>query len=274
MNCYFINLASAKDRRTTLEENLHTQAPHWQIHRIEAVTAAEAINQSDYNSADNPSATGCYLSHIRAIEASLIHPDHVVILEDDSKFGQRSAQTIENVVGSLPQDSWDIIFGSVTYLNIQHANEAFFRTRQARVSNSILFSEAGQVDFACATTYVVNKSSKVKLLDLLKSKPRNNGYDMQLREFLHSGQLRGLIPHPFLTTVSHHSSTSQLNQNGLHDQQTDCVLNAFRKLLFAERNLEEIRQDLISTKGYFDDAESEVFSRIYAAFLSPKFKGK
>jgi GR25 family glycosyltransferase involved in LPS biosynthesis len=274
LNVYFINLESATDRRSTLEANLREMAPHWRIHRIKAVTREEASLQPPFNAADNSSATACYLSHLKAIEAALSSEGPAVIMEDDTQLGRQSAALIEQLLNSLPSESWDLLYGSVTYMNLAQTQAACRHLREARRTDTILLQNAGEIDFACATTYVIHPKAKKKLLELLKETPINPGYDFRLKQIFQQGLLRGLIPLPFLTSVSKHSVHSQLNQNGWHDQATDIVLNSVRKLFFVEQDLREIREDLNSLGKTFHEDELEVFGAIQARLLHPEFRGK
>jgi glycosyl transferase family 25 len=116
MRAYIINLDRAKDRWSFVEQAFaHTQ---FELCRISAVDGKalpqphpdypEELYHRFHGRPTSPGATGCYLSHLKALEAFLATSDeHALVAEDDVLLGP----DFESALGEAMRHAkhWDIL---------------------------------------------------------------------------------------------------------------------------------------------------------------------
>ena len=86
MDCYYINLDVAEDRKLRLEENFAARKrPGWTLTRFPAVDKTY-VERNDVPGTSNPGQKGCYLSHQFLMSERLADDKSYFILEDDAAF--------------------------------------------------------------------------------------------------------------------------------------------------------------------------------------------
>jgi glycosyl transferase family 25 len=112
---FYINRDCDEARRAFIERNLREAGVDAErIPAVEGLAVPRSQVQFFYDddtqsSRLNPGEIGCYASHLMA--ASIVVDrglEHALILEDDAEFSPEFAQSLENILASLPA-SWDLV---------------------------------------------------------------------------------------------------------------------------------------------------------------------
>ena len=268
MDIFYINLEAQAARRQALEENFQAMAkPGWRLNRVEAVTARDMAGKIPGRIGDGEKA--CFTSHIKALGLARQSPGHVLIAEDDMRFGARSFAAIENALAKIPAENWDIIFTDISVTNIHVMTDLLLMRRQAAEGAPFGLVNLARMPFAASVGYLVNQNSKDKLLGLISNPgPLEFPYDIHLQRAIQAGQLRGFVTFPFATTLSAEAENSQIRNPRLDEAAT----TAFRRLMWLERDIGEAAATIAPVTGGPMDAETETFLKILSVFLSPGFK--
>lgn len=266
----FINLASVTDRRVFVEANFRTSCHReMEIERTDAVDAAAAALVP--GTLPGP-AKACFLSHLKAIEASTAHADDLFIAEDDVLFGDASTRMIEAMAEGMPRQSWDVLFTDVCITDINTMIALFLMRKRLVASGQVQALDLADMSFCGSTGYIVNRESKEKLLGLLSASPLDLHYDLALRTLTYAKRIKTLAIVPFATSLSHFAETTQIQPLG--SLATDQVWNAFRRFFWQGRDLDVVREALERLDAGFFDEESVVFSKIVGAMLSAAYQPK
>jgi GR25 family glycosyltransferase involved in LPS biosynthesis len=227
MRVTYINLDRETARRRALEENFAaTNSLGWTLSRYAAVDGA-TLNTAALGTTLGASESACFLSHRAAIEESRRHAGHAMITEDDVLFGPSSQRMVMQAIRSLPPH-WDLLYTDVCIPNIQSMIELFLLRRE-RGGRSTLVPLRG-LPFAGATAYIVNERTKQRLADLFVTSGIQMPYDLWLRQLVYDGTLAAYATFPFVTTLSAHAESSQIQST-----QNSSILgiwNAFRRLMW------------------------------------------
>jgi GR25 family glycosyltransferase involved in LPS biosynthesis len=268
MDIFYINLADQADRRRNLESNFQANNDlRWALCRVDAIPA-HAVAQVPGRLRDSEKA--CFQSHIKAIEMAKQSPGHVLIAEDDLQFGARSLQKIENALRLVPEGSWDIIFTDVCITNT-HAMLDLLMLRRGAAGGFKLINLA-RLPFAGATAYIVNRASKDKVIEVVShGGPLEIPYDINLQQAIRDNKLRGFVTFPFATTLSPYAENSQVRQS---QSAQEAAMNAFRRLMWLERDIDTAVEHMDRICTGMDDAETVAVLKILAVFLSPGLPAK
>lgn len=267
MDVFYINLAHQAARRQALEENFRAvNAKGWRLTRIEAVTAGEMAGRFAGRIGDGEKA--CFHSHIKALTLALQTPGPALIAEDDIQFGRRSFETIEQTLAKIPATAWDIIFTDVSITNIHAMTDLLLMRRQA-VEGAFGLVNLARMPFAGSAGYIVNDHAKEKLLALISDPgPLDFPYDIFLQRAIADGKLRGFVTFPFATTLAAEADNSTLRHPASHET----AMNAFRRLMWLERDVAQADQTISAVTQGATDPETRTFLKILSVFLSPGFK--
>src|SRR5689334_1969428 len=110
MKCHYINLDDATARRANLEAAYRAANPPaaWELVRIPASGPAAA---GGLPGAISPPEKACWLSHRRAVEASLVDDSPVLVVEDDVRFSPRTFPILGALAEADPE--WDVLYTDV-----------------------------------------------------------------------------------------------------------------------------------------------------------------
>lgn len=270
MDVFYINLASQQDRRQAVERDFAAgDTARWRLTRIEAVTAAVAA-QTPGAARDGEKA--CLLSHARALEESLRVDGHVLIAEDDIRFGRHTAAAVEEALAIIPDHAWDILFTDVILPGFDRMFQ-LFRLRQDYDANGHAgLLDLGDMNFAGSIGYIVNRNARHKLLAAIaQNRPIDAPYDVWLKQLVHGGVLRAFVTFPFATTQSDLGAASQIQASSQKDIRA--IWTAYRQLTWRER---DIGQALASLARANETAapDADAMGKIFALMFSPEFKDR
>jgi GR25 family glycosyltransferase involved in LPS biosynthesis len=263
--CVFINLPDATDRRQGVEASFAAaQGGDWTLHHFQALSPTDVAATPG---AITPTEKACFTSHRAALAQHLEGDDPVLIVEDDAVFSPQAFATLDALLAQNPD--WDVIYPDAALcdfnLMIQLASR---RDRMAERGEYLTVDLAGRSYFG-ATAYLVRGSAKRRLHAALSATELNQPYDLALRDLCHSGQFRMAVAFPFLTSVSALADGSQIQ--GADTQVFDTTLNAFRRLMYVARDLDQCRRDAERLQDLTIGDTASMAGDIFATIVSPAF---
>lgn len=263
--CVFINLDSATDRRRQIEDSFARTTPAgWSLERFAALAPHDV---SDVPGSLTPAEKACFASHRQAIGAHLDDDDHLFVAEDDAVF---SPQTFALVDQLLARQSWDVFFTDVALCDLGLMVLLAKRRDEMIARGEYMTIDLRERSFFGATAYVVGGGAKRALHAALTAQTElNQPYDLMLRDLCRRGAMRMAACFPFVTTVAEHADTSQIQ--GVEHAFFDQTLNAYRRLMYADRDLETCRRDAERLAARSGEVSSMV-GTIFAAIASPSFQ--
>jgi len=266
MECFFINLDREPERRRCLRQNFEQQrAQGWFLTRIDAVDARDCAARP-VGGGVRAAEKACFLSHRLALQAALEAPGHALILEDDVMFGPTSCARIDGAIAGLAPQAWDLIFTDMVIPHPPLMTALLHMRRQLGGAGEQTLLDVNALNFCGATAYVVNQAFKQRLFELLAVESIDMPYDLYLRGMIQQGLARALVVFPFATTLSDLGDRSQV-QTG---EKIDLFWNAFRRFIWADRDLEQVASVVGAFGEQLMDAESALFARIVGNALSTR----
>jgi GR25 family glycosyltransferase involved in LPS biosynthesis len=237
MDCIYINLDKAEERRLHVEKNFAAhKKPDWTLARFPAVDKI-SVERNNIGGAAKPGEKGCFLSHRNLLEQRLGDDKSYLVVEDDAMIGARTCSLIERVLESNRDLDWDILFTDVCIPSMPLMFE-LLKVRRDLCKRNIDVEPMNLrgVEFAGSTAYIVNGKSKRKMHEILSAyKNIDLPYDLYLRQLSHTGALKIYTLFPFVTTLSDLSDGSQIKAESVNP--IELSWNMFRKMIWTERNL-------------------------------------
>jgi GR25 family glycosyltransferase involved in LPS biosynthesis len=273
MDCYYINLDSARARRTRLEENFSAcKAEHWTLHRFAAIDAHSADARA-FPGPLKPAEKACFLSHRQVLQSCLGDEKDILVMEDDTFFGKRSCVAIDSFLQHGGTGAWDIVYTDIIVPRLETMVELIHYRHQLTAAGRFTLLDLSNVMFAGTSAYIVNGKSKRKLAGLLEcAGGLHIPYDLHLRNLIQQRKLAGFAFFPFITSISEYSDASQVQSGDEID--TDRIWNLFRKMIWMERDLEAQKAVLHEIDSRLCDDESRLFGVLFSALTSKQFRRK
>ena len=272
MDCLYINLDAQKQRRKFVESNFAMWAdPGWKLHRYRAVSK-EDLPDRFRSGRIRDSEKACFASHVGALEHALEFSGDTLIVEDDVWFGPQSANVINESRRQLHGRRWDILFADLCVPDPQAMLTLFQMRRACEKSHQFRLLDPKSLKlFAGATAYLVNASSKGKLLEMFSKVDRIDvPYDLQLRNWIKQDKLTSFVIFPFATSLSKYADSSQIQLNEY--VQAEHCMNDFRRLACADAGHPELpTQSGGVAADDFAERDLEAFLSILKVRLSSKF---
>ena len=264
MKCHYINLDDATGRRANLEAAYRAANPpaSWELVRIAASGPSAAVSLP--GSASLPEKA-CWLSHRRAIEASLDRDEAVLVVEDDVRFSPRTFPILAALAEA--ETDWDILFTDVI-LTDPGTMVAFARDwPQLGRAGNFRLHDLATIPYVGAAGYVIRHAAKRKVLAALDTLPPfDRAYDVALSDLIHAGALVGRGCFPFLTAPSADADASTIQPTPL--QLREQMINAFRRLMFADRDLEASRRDIAALEAAHADPAAVLIGGVFGTMVA------
>ena len=263
--CVYINLAAAEDRRRSVEASFAAaETTGWALQRFEALGPSDVASVPG---ATSSAERACFASHRAALAAHLAGDDAVMIVEDDVVFSPQAFGVLDALMAR--HAGWDVIYGEVVCDFSMMVQLAGRRDALVASDRYQAFDLMNRPYFA-ASAYVVRGAAKRRLHAALSAPAGlDQPYDIALRALCHSGQFRMAVAFPFLTTVSILAESSQIQtrENPLFD----ASLNAFRRLMFVARDLDQCRAEIERLQSLADSDTARLTGAIFSAMATPAF---
>ena len=201
MQCLYINLDSAADRRAGVEGSFAAaRKDGWSLERI-AATDTDYVARAGVQGSIRPAEKACFLSHRNAVFHSLGHDGPVMIIEDDTVFSPKTCAVLDALMAAPPMPTWNILFADIGIGNISTMAELALLRNDFDATRRVKTIALAAVPFFGATAYVINGESKAKVLGLLDAVTSfDAAYDLYLRDLVLQGKLEAHAVFPFVTT--------------------------------------------------------------------------
>lgn len=265
MRCLYINRLGASERRRWLEGHFVRHAPAgWTLRRIAGV---DAVDLPPTQSPLTPAEHGCWEGHYCALAATADDTDDVMIVEDDVQFAPQAFNILPQM---LAASELDIIFADVMPTDIRLVVGLARKWPRLHSAGQFQIQALTGSDFTCAAAYLVRGNTKARLLALLDSPAcRSLPIDIALAHLIGRGDIRGGVAFPFLTAPSPHANISSIQPDRAHRR--DMTFLAYRRLMFAGRDLETCREELSTLESVLDDKHARLVGKVLGAFTSERF---
>jgi GR25 family glycosyltransferase involved in LPS biosynthesis len=274
MDCIFINLRVATERRKTVERNISESRfpPAWKFRRLEACDADHVMREAVPGKIRN-SEKGCFLSHIKALKLAGDNPAHVLIAEDDTLFSTKTTAAIQSGLDSLRSKSWDILFTDMAVPMAPDMVHFFLLRRELRAASRQILVDLKQIVFAGSTCYIVNGAAKPKLRALFSATSSfDRPYDLYLRDLIWKGELQAYCIFPYATSLAATADTTQNHLDMQEIQIRNLTWNCFRRLMWIGADPEEVATSLANISTAMNDRQTSVFAKLLETALADKFR--
>ena len=202
---FYINLDRSVDRRAAMEAQFARLGLSERYARFPANEGGCGYPASTLTANE----LGCFASHYEVLRQNLGSERHLHVLEDDAVLAGCAADVVTSVVSGGMLDNHDLIFTDT----IIPLDTEIYRDLRARFARDVV-TESGQrttkIRFglipytACMASYVVNRESIGKLVDLLGAELSAGArlpIDLLIRNAVGRGTLRAKCLFPFVTSV-------------------------------------------------------------------------
>jgi GR25 family glycosyltransferase involved in LPS biosynthesis len=268
LNIYYINLDNATKRRESINENLAIfKSDNVAIHRITAIDK-KYIEENNVAGGIRSNEKGCFLSHIKAIEASLKNPGYALILEDDILLGSQSIALLNRLLVPAINDI-DLLFLELCISNLPSMFQLYQLKKELARGDKVEILRTKLFDFAGSSAYILNDRSKLKLLEALRQiRSFDVPYDLVLKSLIAEDRLSSGFIFPFIATLSDESLNTSIQLDS--DALPNIVYDAFRKLMFIDADYSKLNSlDAIPEEFYGED--DLAFGRIVSTVMSENF---
>jgi GR25 family glycosyltransferase involved in LPS biosynthesis len=243
MECHYINLDSATERRAALEANFaRYRRQGWELKRFKALDEA-TVEKNQVPGERSWREKGCFLSHMSLIERLGDDGRSFMVMEDDAQLGLASLEIIEGVLAENNNAQWDLLFTDISPRQIDTMMMLAFNREYLMGKRMVIPLDLAKISFVGATAYVVNGASRRKLLTYLAAGvPVDTEYDIYLNQGIANGELRAAVLFPFVTTLSEHSTKTQIQLSSTRT--ANMARDAFRRMMWLESSDESYNADL------------------------------
>ncbi|MGZ3378491.1 MAG: glycosyltransferase family 25 protein [Phenylobacterium sp.] len=262
--CVFINLPAATDRRASVEGSFANAQPGgWTLQRFEALGPADV---GAIGGALTPAEKACFASHRAALGQHLDVDDPVLIVEDDAVFSPQAFTVLD---GLLAQSDVDLLYTDAALCDFNlMVHLASRRDGMAQRGDYMTVDFKGRSFFG-ATAYAVRGAAKAGLHAALSAaETLDQPYDLFLRDLIHSGAFKAAVIFPFVTSLSAQADGSQIQESAT--AVFDATLNAYRRLMYVARDLDQCLADAQRLAGHTNEA-ARLVGGVFAAIVSPAF---
>jgi GR25 family glycosyltransferase involved in LPS biosynthesis len=270
MKCVYINLDIATNRNEKIIKNLEeNKGKDWSIERYKA-NDSTYIKENKISGVIRDSEKACFLSHRNAINQNILIKEHLWILEDDARLGVSTSKIINEIMSIGNEFDWDIIFTDVCITEPTTMIELIKLRNKLTVHKQTQIINLTTINFAGASSYIINQKSINKILNLINEEIIiNEPYDLYLRRLIYENKVSAFVLFPFPTTISSDAEKSQIQLSTT--VMTDLIWNTFRKMIWLDRNFEDVNKDLLNIDSSICCEESKKFGTIISACISSEF---
>lgn len=271
----YINLRHAVERRESLEAEVkRLGAGTWTLERFEAVTTQDPLCRATAGRLRD-GEKACFLSHrnllTQALQEGQQHP--FMVWEDDVLPGPLAHSLVRRFLEQAASQNWDLVYTDVIVPDLASMLVLLQRSRLLRSQGATELLDLAKMNFAGSSAYVVNPTALEKVVTLLHQPVSlDEPLDLYLRRLIHQGALRAWVLFPFVTTLSDGSLNSNVQLDNTSG--TDLAWTLFRRLIWANRDIEDLYPLCNQLASQHPDPESSILGVITAALLSPQFRPK
>jgi GR25 family glycosyltransferase involved in LPS biosynthesis len=267
MQCRYINLDHAIQRRAAIEASFAKAArPGWTLSRFKAIDTG-FIDRQPIAGKKTAAEKACYLSHKALIEAHAASAGHLLVLEDDVEFGIATCEIVDGFLQQNPGAEWDLLFLDVCVYSVDDLVTLYFHREGLMKDRRVIPLDLAKLTFFGTNAYIVNAGSRQKVLACLEAGlPVDVEYDLYLAAQVRQGRLKAAVLFPFLTTLSDHATSSQIQPacvDGLNQAR-----NLFRNFLWLESAPDQLAAGLAECEAAIAKTKHQVFFTLLAALIT------
>jgi len=265
MECLYINLDTATDRRTSIENSFDKyRRGNWTLRRVIGVDAA-SIETAQISGILSSAQKACVLSHRKAVGESLGNDDHVMISEDDTIFGESTFKHIDAILAPKATPNWDILYMDVGVSSIAVMINLLILRRALLGTGRVEIRSLKNVEFHGANSYLINVDSKQKIYNLLKNENKFDlPYDLFLRRLINEQRLNCFFVYPFLTTLSELGDISTIP--GDQNSNMGLCWSLFRRMVWVDADHNSLRSQLAYMENTLSE-EAKAYGIIWSGML-------
>jgi GR25 family glycosyltransferase involved in LPS biosynthesis len=282
----YINMDSSVERRAAMEAQFQAFGCADLYSRFPAIDGRALDRGASPLSAGE---LGCFLSHYRAL-CDCAPEQTLHLMEDDVVFGPQTAPLLRDI-GEEILDHCDILFTDIFVpLNMQaiFVLMEFYRAvgmieaqslgAHARMPRSILYPNLKPIEFGCASSYLVGRKSRRKVVDLLAEALAEGPalpIDMAIRKMVNDGRLTASCTMPFLTSIRLDSLYDSTISGRAQDAASAVAFYLLRSYFWVGKDEDDLKRVADGLAGglqnpsYFDVALGAfkfIFSEKFATF--------
>jgi len=264
---FYINLDRAVLRREQMEQRLADAGLAGRYERFCAIDGRTITYGPE--ALPGSAALGCTLSHLSLIKSQQGADLHIHILEDDAVLHPEIGRVLENFVALKQEDQWDVLMTDIfvppdVYL-FKHLHKSY---RELSATGSLSFFDIGTWEFACASSYFVNKNSIEKFVQMMEHQfPAETPYDLRIRELAKQKMLKVFLCFPFFSTVSELSTDSNIAGGFQHV----LPLTEYRRSFYVSPDFESISRNLARYSDIdADDPHMRTYMNLIRCLIAPE----
>lgn len=232
LDLYYLNLGTAVARREAFlakYEACHF-TPHWHLQRFHAIDAQHDLVKTAQGSL-GPGNKGCYFSSLVCITGALASDRHLFIVDDDIEFCRASQFGVDRAIEQTDEADWDVILTDTIIPNAYDMPRMLIARHEYDRGGHVTLIDLGDAPFTfCAGSTIINRRSKQKILDLMKTDDFSAPWDMVMRRHIKKGLLRAFLIFPYMTTVSALADDSQIAPD--QDKLEHRLYSEFRRMMW------------------------------------------
>ena len=226
----FINLDRMPGRRQRIEAEIS------RFGLSETYTRLGAIDGNAVVGGATAGAVGCFLSHLKAVEAARRLGGIVHILEDDAILSERLKDFLGPPSCAAALDRFDLVFLDM-WVRPDEKSVRRYQEAQRQAGDGLFLMDLRGVKVTSADSYLVGPRSVDKVAGLLAAEsgagPRG-AVDSFYTQMVSTGRLTAAVVVPFLTCVDIETGTrSSVQAIGREDQRRSVML---RTAFFVDRD--------------------------------------
>tara|TARA_A100001011_G_scaffold379558_1_gene445729 strand:- start:3337 stop:4149 length:813 start_codon:yes stop_codon:yes gene_type:complete len=269
MEKFYINVKSDVRRKKEFEKN--NKYILNKNHIFKRFCAITPKNEKVRNLKSNllPLERSIFLSHYELLKQQLKSNSHLWVCEDDTYLDKHTFNSLNKT--NIDAYDWDIIFTDVGIGDISNMLFLFDYKKKTSKEKSILI-DLTKFRFFCANSYIINKNSKKKLLEIYEKNIEgsvNYMPDLFFQKLTKNGLIKSLCFFPFISF-----SNFKTTKSGVHNNRENEVFLFFKKLMYHNTNLNELNNRIDKFEHKFPrDNYAHSISRLIGMMLNKEFSG-
>ena len=277
---YFINLDRSKERRRDVETQLRRLGLAEFYDRFPAVDG-RALDPGKFGTyASKPGVAGCFLSHLGVLEAGRRDGAHLHVTEDDVVLGRSLAPTLASIIDRGILARYDLVYTDTLVPFKPDLVREYLRICERATGSAArdaiqLVNLRGRLK-ACHASYLVNKDSLEKIIELLSAEVRAGvtlPVDIHLRNLVNGGALNAALTLPFLTAVRLDQTLATTVQGEYEAAVSVMLHNLLRNQFFVDRDDREFEAYLGKYVNSLDLGQAtQNIAQLSAFFLSDRHR--
>jgi GR25 family glycosyltransferase involved in LPS biosynthesis len=263
----YINMDASTDRRVAMEA---------QFERFGCADRYERFPGVDGRTLDRAGSTlsvgelGCFMAHYRCLLEADVEDHHVHILEDDVEFAPQTFSLLNQMIGDA-MNACDMLFTDIfvpadmtALFNLvgQYRHTGLFEQRReppaARMPRFIMYPGLHNVAFGGATSYIVQRDARPKLLALLEeeiARGPSQPIDMVYRRLANDGRITARCSIPFITSISADSICDTTIVGRSQDADSAMAFYALRSFFYVARDDDRLQSFMGEINGALADPD-------------------